>query len=47
MRLVPWEVFGKPLAKALKRSDGVKGDRPVVQRLFLQAGDPQKPRIDR
>ena len=26
--LVSWEVFRKPLAKALKRSDGAKGGRP-------------------
>lgn len=26
--LVPWEIFRKPLAKALKRSDGAKGGRP-------------------
>jgi hypothetical protein len=26
--LVPWEVFHKPLAKALKRSDGARGGRP-------------------
>ena len=26
--VVPWEVFRKPLAKALKRSDGCKGGRP-------------------
>lgn len=26
--LVPWDVFRKPLAKALKRSDGAKGGRP-------------------
>lgn len=26
--VVPWEVFRKPLAKALKRSDGTKGGRP-------------------
>jgi hypothetical protein len=26
--VVPWEVFRKPLAKALKRSDGSKGGRP-------------------
>lgn len=26
--VVPWEVFRKPLAKALKRSDGAKGGRP-------------------
>ena len=27
--VVPWEVFRKPLAKALKRSDGAKGGRPA------------------
>ena len=26
--VVPWDVFRKPLAKALKRSDGAKGGRP-------------------
>jgi len=41
--IVPWEVFRKPLAKALKRSDGVKGGRapddPVLmfEVLVLQA----------
>ena len=28
--VIPWEVFRKPLAKALKRSDGAKGGRPPV-----------------
>ena len=27
--VVPWEMFRKPLSKALKRSDGSKGDRPT------------------
>lgn len=27
--VVPWEVFRKPLAKALKRSDGARGGRPI------------------
>lgn len=41
--LVPWEVFRKPLAKALKRSDGAKGGRPpydpvrMLKILVLQA----------
>ena len=26
--IVPWDVFRKPLAKALKRSDGARGTRP-------------------
>lgn len=26
--IIPWSVFEKPLAKALKRSDGSKGGRP-------------------
>ena len=32
--LVPWEVFRKPLAKALKRSDGVRGGRPPTESGF-------------
>jgi IS5 family transposase len=41
--VVPWEVFRKPLAKALKRSDGAKGGRPpydavlMVKIMVLQA----------
>lgn len=48
--VVPWEVFRKPLAKALKRSDGAKGGRPpcdavlmfkivVLQALYSLSGD--------
>lgn len=33
--LVPWEVFRKPLAKALKRSDGVKGGRPPYDPVMM------------
>src|SRR5690606_21108983 len=29
--LVPWEVFRKPLAKALERSYGAKGGRPPLR----------------
>ena len=30
--VVPWEVFRKPLSKALKRSDGSKGAaRPTIR----------------
>lgn len=41
--VVPWDVFRKPLAKALKRSDGSKGGRPpfppvmMFKTLVLQA----------
>ena len=28
--VVPWDVFRKPLAKALKRSDGAKGGRRLL-----------------
>jgi len=41
--VVPWEVFRKPLAKALKRSDGARGGRPpydpvlMFKTLVLQA----------
>lgn len=48
--IIPWEVFEKPLAKALKRSDGSKGGRPpfpailmfkimVLQALYTLADD--------
>lgn len=48
--VVPWEVLRKPLAKALKRSDGAKGGRPpcdavlmfkivVLQALYSLSGD--------
>jgi transposase, IS5 family len=33
--LVPWEVFAKPLAKALKRSDGAKGGRPPYDPVMM------------
>ncbi len=29
--VVPWEVFRKPLAKALKRSDGSKGRQATLR----------------
>jgi IS5 family transposase len=32
---VPWEVFRKPLAKALKRSDGAKGGRPPYDAVIM------------
>ena len=33
---VPWDLFRKPLSKALKRSDGLKGGRPAYdpERMF-------------
>jgi len=33
--VVPWEVFRKPLAKALKRPDGVKGGRPPFDPVLM------------
>ena len=33
--LVPWDVFRKPLAKALKRSDGAKGGRPPYDPVLM------------
>lgn len=33
--LVPWEIFRKPLAKALKRSDGAKGGRPPYDPVLM------------
>jgi transposase len=33
--LVPWDVFRKPLAKALKRSDGAKGGRPPYDAVLM------------
>jgi len=33
--LVPWEVFRKPLARALKRSDGAKGGRPPYDPVLM------------
>jgi len=33
--LVPWEVFRKPLAKALKRSNGAKGGRPPYDPVMM------------
>ena len=32
---VSWEVFRKPLAKALKRSDGAKGGRPACDPVMM------------
>jgi hypothetical protein len=34
-RLVPWEVFRKPLVKALKRSDGARGGRPPYDPVLM------------
>ncbi len=33
--VVPWDVFRKPLAKALKRSDGAKGGRPPYDPVLM------------
>jgi IS5 family transposase len=33
--VVPWEVFRKPLSKALKRSDGAKGGRPPYDAVLM------------
>jgi len=33
--VVPWEVFRKALAKALKRSDGAKGGRPLYDAVMM------------
>ena len=33
--LVPWEVFRKPLVKALKRSDGARGGRPAFDPVVM------------
>ncbi len=33
--VVPWDVFRKPLAKALKRSDGAKGGRPAYDPMLM------------
>lgn len=33
--LLPWEGFRKPLAKALKRSDGAKGGRPPYDSVVM------------
>ncbi|MFC2254906.1 hypothetical protein ACETRX_35370 [Labrys portucalensis] len=33
--VVPWEVFGTLLAKALKRSDGSKGGRPPYDTVMM------------
>ena len=33
--LIPWPVFEKPLAKALKRSDGSKGGRPPFPAVLM------------
>jgi transposase, IS4 family len=33
--IIPWSVFEKPLAKALKRSDGSKGGRPPFPAVLM------------
>jgi hypothetical protein len=33
--VVPWEVFRKPLGKALKRSDGARGGRPPYDAVLM------------
>ena len=33
--VIPWELFRKPLAKALKRSDGAKGGRPPYDPVLM------------
>lgn len=33
--VVPWELFRKPLSKALKRSDGAKGGRPPYDPILM------------
>ena len=33
--VVPWDVFRKPLAKALKRSDGARGGRPPFDAVMM------------
>jgi len=33
--IIAWDVFDKPLAKALKRSDGAKGGRPPYDRVLM------------
>jgi len=33
--IIPWAVFEKPLAKALKRSDGSKGGRPPYPAILM------------
>lgn len=33
--VIPWPVFEKPLAKALKRSDGSKGGRPPFPAVLM------------
>jgi len=33
--VVPWDVFRKPLARALKRSDGSKGGRPAFDTVMM------------
>lgn len=35
LAIVPWEVFRKPLSKALKRSDGAKGGRPPYDAVMM------------
>ena len=33
--VIPWDVFRKPLAKALKRCDGAKGGRPPLDTVLM------------
>lgn len=33
--IIPWPVFEKPLAKAVKRSDGAKGGRPAFPSVLM------------
>jgi len=33
--VISWEMFGKPLARALKRSDGTKGGRPAYDPVMM------------
>ena len=33
--VVPWDMFEKPLAKALKRSDRAKGGRPAYSAVLM------------
>ena len=33
--VVPWEIFRKPLAKALKRSDRAKGGKPPFDVMMM------------
>jgi len=38
--IIPWPVFEKPLAKALKRADGSKGGRPPYPAIMMFKGNP-------